>query len=284
MRLSFVAAKVGVVGVAVLAATTVSGRAQTEYWPQVERELKAGLFTAPVSGAPFAAEAVTTWTPPADSGIAVHRVTTWMYRASDGRARVEHSFADGRQQAPREAYVLVDPAVGEAWRIDLPARAASRSSVGFAQMKTPSLARLVLPVSDRCAISVLRPQTMQLYRDGTYAEEDLGQRQLAGVSAVGRRFTATIQWPTTRPAREMTDERWVSRDLRLVLHSRSADPEIGVVDHVVTRLRLGEPPPQLFAVPADAAPGEPGWPFSWENPHALTTWRKGIAPCTPPSH
>jgi len=274
-------ARAWAIAAAIVGAASLSGRAQSEFWPLVEQELSAGLFgpTATV-GAPFAAEAVTTWTPPPSSGLAVHRVTTWMYRDRDGRARVEHTFSG--QPAAQEIYLLADPAAGETWRLDAPTATASRSSRGFAQMKTPSLARLVIPVSSRCAISFLRPQTLQLYRDGRYAEEDLGRQVIAGVPAVGRRFTGTIQWPTDRPARDMSDERWVSRELRLVLHSRSDDPAIGVVEHVVTRLALTEPPAALFTVPADTPAGPPDWPYAWENPHALTSWRRGVAPCDLP--
>jgi len=268
------------VAAAIATGTSLSGQVHREYWPLVERELATGLFGRPeVTDAPFAAEAVTTWTPPPSSGIAAHRVTTRLYRARDGRARVEHTFAGQAGSAAQEIYVLADPAAGETWRLDPPTQTASRSSRGFAAMKTPSLAELVIPVSSRCAIRFMRPQTMQLSREGTYAEEDLGQRQLAGVAAVGRRFTATLQWPVTSPAREMTDERWVSRDLRLVLRSRSDDPEIGTVEHAVTRLVLTEPPAALFTAPVDSPPGPLDWPYTWENPHALMTWRRGVAPC-----
>ena len=51
-------------------------------------------------------------------------------------------------------------------------------------------------------------------------------------------------------------------------------------------LSLVEPAPSLFAVPAESS-ADPAltrqWVGAWENPHALLTGRKGVAPCSPPS-
>ena len=108
--------------------------------------------------------------------------------------------------------------------------------------------------------------------------------------AVGTRFAATLMSPDNSAPREMSDERWVSPSLGIVLHSRSEDPAIGVVEHQVTRLSLVDPSPRLFDLPADYRLAEPEWhpipnagpgrePSGWDNPHALLTWRKAAAPC-----
>jgi hypothetical protein len=86
----------------------------------------------------------------------------------------------------------------------------------------------------------------------------------------------------------VTDQRWISRELGLVLRSRTEDPRLGVVEHEVTRLSLVEPAPSVFDVPAgvDVASGTAAarqWVAAFESPHALLTWRNGVAPCAPPS-
>jgi hypothetical protein len=66
------------------------------------------------------------------------------------------------------------------------------------------------------------------------------------------------------------------------------------VEHRVTRLSLVEPSVRLFEVPAGYEEAAPEWlplpsggvgrePFAWENPHALFTWRKDVAPCDLPA-
>ncbi len=288
MRVSFVAAKVGVVGVAVLAATTVSGRAQTEYWPQLERELKAGLFAAPVLGAPFAAEAVTTWTPPADSGRPILRSRSRMFRDRAGRVRVEQTFVGDPESTHRyRAFVWSDPDRRTVHIIDASRGIVVPQSAGLANMSIATQSGVDLAVSAGCSISFVRPQVWHLREYGGYDEETLGQQLVHGVPATGTRFVGSIVVPVGTAAREVTDERWVSRELGLVLRSRTEDPRLGVVEHEVTRLSLVEPAPSVFVVP-DAPDATSGpaltrqWVATFESAQALLTWRKGVAPCTPP--
>jgi hypothetical protein len=83
--------------------------------------------------------------------------------------------------------------------------------------------------------------------------EALGTRQLAGVKATGRKSTSTIpagQIGNDRPI-EITDERWESPELRLLIRSRHHDPRTGDVEYQLTNINRAEPPPDLFMVPPD---------------------------------
>jgi hypothetical protein len=81
--------------------------------------------------------------------------------------------------------------------------------------------------------------------------EQLGTRQFDGVKAVGRKTTSVI--PTgdignDRPI-EITDERWESPELRMLVYSRTSDPRTGVVEYRLMNINRSEPPADLFAIP-----------------------------------
>jgi hypothetical protein len=92
------------------------------------------------------------------------------------------------------------------------------------------------------------------------AVEQLGTRQIEGVKATGRRTTLII--PTDRVGNDrpmqISDERWESPELGLIVSSRYSDPRTGVVEYRLTNIRRTEPAADLFQVPADYTVIEPG--------------------------
>ena len=81
-----------------------------------------------------------------------------------------------------------------------------------------------------------------------------------GLKAVGRKTTSIIpagQIGNDRPI-EITDERWESPELRMLIYSRSSDPRTGVIEYRLTGLSRAEPPPDLSVVPQDYTVVEPG--------------------------
>ena len=50
---------------------------------------------------------------------------------------------------------------------------------------------------------------------------------------------------------EVTDERWQSADLKVLLLSRHHDPRSGDVEYRLTNIIRGEPGQELFTVPTD---------------------------------
>jgi hypothetical protein len=266
------------------AATIVGAQSPLAHQPRVEAELAEGLFKARAVEAPFAAEAVTTWTPPAEIGRPVYRSRSRMFRDRAGRVRVEQTFTGKPESTgPHRVFVRTDPQGTVAHMLDTVARTAVEVPLGFANMSTATPARLAVPLAMDCVIGFYGPQTMRSAIDGGGVEDVVGRRLIHAVPATGTRLVTTLALPVGSAAREVTDERWVSRHLGIVLHSRTEDPALGVVEHEVTRLSLAEPAAGTFEVPAEFAPGRPFWPTTMANPHAMLTWARGLAPCERPS-
>jgi hypothetical protein len=92
-------------------------------------------------------------------------------------------------------------------------------------------------------------------------EEELGTRQMEGVKAIGRRTTAVI--PINRVGNDqpitITDERWESPELGLIVYSRFSDPRTGVVEYRLSGINRSEPRADLFTVPQEyTVIGAPG--------------------------
>ncbi len=81
----------------------------------------------------------------------------------------------------------------------------------------------------------------------------LGTQQLLGLAAAGTRRTETIalgRIGNDRPI-EITDERWESAELKVLLLSHHHDPRTGDVEYRLTKLVRGEPPGSLFTIPPE---------------------------------
>ncbi len=83
--------------------------------------------------------------------------------------------------------------------------------------------------------------------------ESLGTQQIEGLNVTGRRTTVTIptgQIGNDRPI-EITDERWDSPELKVLVLSKHHDPRTGDVEYRLTNVNRAEPPRELFTPPAD---------------------------------
>ena len=83
--------------------------------------------------------------------------------------------------------------------------------------------------------------------------ESLGTREMDGVKVTGSRTTAIIpigRIGNDQPIR-ITDERWESPELRVLVSSRFSDPRTGVIEYRLTNIRRAEPSADLFTVPSD---------------------------------
>lgn len=80
-------------------------------------------------------------------------------------------------------------------------------------------------------------------------EEDLGIREIEGVSAHGIRQTQAIPADTSGKEIVVTDEYWYSADLRINLLIKHHDPRSGSKTITVNKITRTEPDPAFFEVP-----------------------------------
>jgi hypothetical protein len=82
-------------------------------------------------------------------------------------------------------------------------------------------------------------------------EEELGKKEIEGLMAAGRRTTTIIPkgFLGNDRAIEVTDERWESLELKVLVLSRHYDPRSGEVEYRLAGIKRAEPPKELFFIP-----------------------------------
>jgi hypothetical protein len=221
------------------------------------------VLTGPVvTDAPFSADATTTVTQTLGDGTRIEQSTTAkFYRDRMGRVRREQTIlglgalnAGGNTQT---ISIDPDPGDGTAYTLDPMTRTARR------------VPRMTLPAGIRLNVGGVvfqgSPAGARTGGPGPSVanrptEESLGTRQFEGVKAIGRKRTTIIptgQIGNDRPI-EITDERWESPELRMLVYSRNSDPRTGVVEYRLTNISRAEPPADLFMLPSDYTVSEPG--------------------------
>jgi hypothetical protein len=215
-----------------------------------------GLVSAPVlgnagvvHGEPYSmAHTVTTTKTLADGTKVTNERADREMRDSDGRTRIETKHKINGKEIPLFMNVS-DPAAHTMMQI----RQDQKDVIitHFPEQKPRSPAEEVQRAERRAKAEAERDARMtpeeRLARDG----EPLGQRNIAGVLAEGRRFVRTIpigQRGNDRELRIVT-ESWTSPDLKVVLEYSVDDPIEGRTESKVTELARAEPDPALFKVP-----------------------------------
>ena len=223
------------------------------------------VMTGPVvTDAPFSADATTTVTQTLGDGTRIEQSTTArFFRDRIGRVRREQTILGlGALNAGGNTQTITidpDPGDGTAYTLDPMTRTARRGprlaiSTGMVGLRTTAL-------GTAAGALVTQGRTGGRGAPGSSrpAEELLGTRQFEGVKALGRKTTTIIptgQIGNDRPI-EITDERWESPELRMLVYSRNSDPRTGVVEYRLTNISRAEPPADLFMIPADYTVSEP---------------------------
>jgi hypothetical protein len=101
------------------------------------------------------------------------------------------------------------------------------------------------------ALRYASPTDSSLPRNEFAKEEDLGIRDIEGVSVHGVRETQTIPAENSGSDNEtvITDEYWYSDDLRINLMIKHSDPRTETLTMTVTQITRTEPDPALFEIP-----------------------------------
>ena len=200
-----------------------------------------------VTGAPYSAVAITeTRQTLADGNTISRKVQANVFRDGQGRTRRETTLTGvgplSTTGASRTFVMIHDPVAGTAFVLHqdtkvaevLPAR--PRGSKALPDLQGRFDARMQEEIAN-----------------GTLKKEDLGVQTINGISAQGTRFTRTIpagQAGNVKPI-IITNERWYSPDLQIVIKTVRNDPRFGETTYTVTNIQKQEPAAALFAVPAD---------------------------------
>ena len=245
-----------------------------------------------VKGAPYSAEAVTeTIQTLGDGNRIVNRITSMIYRDSEGRTRREQSLKGlgilGAGEEPFKTIFINDPVAGVTFALDSRSHTAHKS-VPFTfefNTKKGEGQQFEFKVAPGTANGNVIVNTSPGGVGGTHVElpprdqftlrteggvgetfifrskpnnanevkEDLGKQNIGGVEAEGTRTTVTIAAGEIGNERpiEIVSERWYSPELELVVMTRHSDPRTGETTYKLTNINRAEPAKSLFEVPSD---------------------------------
>ena len=239
-----------------------------------------------VKGAPYSAESVTeTIQTLSDGNRIVNRITSSVYRDSEGRTRREQTLKGlgilGGGEEPLQTIFINDPVAGVTYSLDSRSHTA-RKSVPFRfelggkpgvegqhfEFKIDRGTATATAGASRSMILTAPPDAdhftvrTEAGGPGTYifktapgadneVKQELGKQTIEGVEAEGTRTTITIpagEIGNERPI-EIVSERWYSPELQLVVMSRHSDPRTGETTYKLTNINRAEPAKSLFEVP-----------------------------------
>jgi hypothetical protein len=162
-----------------------------------------------------------------------------VYRDSQGRVRIEHTFtppAGASSQAARTMITIFDPVAGSVYHLDPDSKTVRQ-----------------MPSSNRFGAGANRGMRGPFHSANSNTQtEDLGTQTINGVSATGTRTTMTIPAGAignTQPI-QVVRETWTSTDLKVPVLIKTSDPRFGNTTMQLTNIVRGEPDPSLFQIPA----------------------------------
>jgi hypothetical protein len=245
--------------------------AQTPVDPRTLDMMKIEAAFGPiVRGAPYSGEGVTTTTQTLADGTRIERtVRARFYRDAEGRTRREQTILGMGPLGESQTITIVDPMAGVMYGLNPATREGRRSPIPAGVMRRagreapppPPAGYGVAPAPDAPPPPPPPPPPGARGRVGgpppgvANAPEPLGTKQLEGLTVNGTKRTEII--PTGRIGNdrpiEITDERWESRELKVLVMSKHHDPRTGDVEYRLTNVMRSEPPRELFQPPSDYA-------------------------------
>lgn len=239
----------GLAGPALVAAATLSqavGANATLSISTVRADNPRGLLAGSlVAGAPFSAVATTTVRGKLGDGSPIQQASTAYYhRDGTGRVRVEQTIPGGQPRITLQTDIskgFVYLLAADKGSVSVGPRSVADHGVGGGRT-------FALPL-ERLKFLIFSPALLRVTEEG----ESLGTKVIEGVEVVGRRLTS--------PGEDQVYERWHSPDLALVIAATHTDERTGVIEYRLTKIRRGEPPADLFDLPADQrmSNSEPCW-------------------------
>ncbi len=213
------------------------------------------MMSKTVTGAPFAADVVTTTTQTLPNGTHLnHTSTAALYRDNEGRTRREVQSLAGAgaltaSSGPaRPAVFIHDPVAQAAYVLNPQKKTAEKMSLAAHSSARPSRDEAA---GERGAYRFGSAQT----QSWTVKNESLGTQVIDGLEVEGTRRTLTIPAGAmgNDQAIQSVTERWYSPDLQVVVKSIRTDPRFGQTVYQLSNIRRGDQPASLFTVPSDYA-------------------------------
>lgn len=191
------------------------------------RILAGAVETKTTIGRPYSAEALTERTQVLGDGNRINvRSTTRVYRDREGRTRREMLDEEGRIRS----ISISDPVAKASYTLDPKTKIAYTAGGNIVtMMRTPA------------------PD------DPNSKTDDLGQQNIEGVMATGKRTTTVIPAGQIGNAQEIriVSEQWLSDDLQVLVMTKHSDPRSGENVYRLRNILRAEPDQTLFTVPPD---------------------------------
>jgi hypothetical protein len=242
-----------------------------------------------VKGKPYSGRSITESTQTlADGNRIVQRNETRIFRDSQGRTRREQTLGGvGQWQTagdPTTMITINDPVAGTSYVLDPVARTAREMrpfQVALAHAEAGGEGAKLVEWDKTIAAGPLAPsgegvtvirtatddgEQVQVFARGVAVSaplagamvgiyeqpaEDLGEQILEGLRVKGTRMTDTIPAGVVGNERaiDVVTERWYSEDIQGMVLQRFSDPRVGETVYQLVNVALGDPSPDLFAVP-----------------------------------
>lgn len=219
-----------------------------------------------VRGAPYSGEGVTTMTQTLADGTRIERtVRARFYRDGEGRTRREQTILGLGPLGESQTVTIVDPVAGVMYGLNPAAHEGRRSQIPSPGARRGAPPPPPPPPPGGGDIGATAPPPPPPPPPGARSRggpppqgvpnvpESLGTRQIDGIAATGTKRMEVIpvgRIGNDRPI-EITDERWESRELKVLLLSRHHDPRTGDVEYRLMNVSRTEPPRELFAPTSD---------------------------------
>jgi len=219
------------------------------------------VLAAPVAGAPYSADEVTTFTQTLADGTHIQREDkVTVYRDSQGRVR---------RETPNQI-TIADPVTGVAYSLDPNKLTARRLMVlesnllvvprnAITARSEPAAAAAGAPRTTFSLVGRISEANTSVFGDdradvatNSAGRQSLGARSIEGVLSDGTGTTETLAAGSIgndRPI-QVVDERWYSSELKTTTMTRRSDPRTGEQVFRLANIRRGEPSPDLFQLPA----------------------------------
>lgn len=213
---------------------------------------------AAVKGHPFSADVVHEVNQVLLDGNRIHRETQGkIFRDSEGRVR-----NDTESEIPGRMGKLVQITINDPAAQNFISLTPEIKTATIRHLASPGT-RTGAPAGDQSrertsleSLRKLQPGTAELPRNPTKPPmpiENLGTREIEGVTATGTRRSRTIAAGEIGNEKPITSvfETWYSEELKIAVLTTSDDPQSGQTVTRLVNIRIGEPDPSIFEVPAD---------------------------------